>query len=430
MGKGNIAIDKSMVKTVVDGKIIIPLPKVLVGNRYYPMFSISSPTYCDDCGSKLHVNSHHTRLILSSHGTIACNVTYWICPSCKKSFHDQIIGIPGSANYSYEYYDRQMSVRYDGRCSLNNSRRIGETYTEGVINVCGRAPCATSLWIYEQKQAKLSKQELLDQKIDFDGTLYVDGDWTKAGWKKRLEELIGKKLSKKEWKKLRHKSVCVVATKEKVILDFEITDSLPDAKALIPLMERIKNRFPEGKIKRIVSDEDNAIIEAVKTVFPEASHSFCVYHQLKNVSKRYYEEFKTGDEIPVEDQIVYNEICQLITSDTVVEAVVRYQNMLNSESYLKLSKASLKAISYAKEIFKRNVDHMMKGFTPVTNNTMEQTFSLISDIIENVRSFKTESGLANFCYNLFTYFNNRYFATGKWRGFSPLMRAKILYGSG
>ncbi|MDD4576703.1 MAG: hypothetical protein PHI36_09775, partial [Bacteroidales bacterium] len=85
MGKGNIAIDKSMVKTVFDGKIIIPLPKVLVGNRYYPMFSISSFTHCDDCGSKLHVNSHHTRWILSSHGTIACNVTYWICPSCKKS---------------------------------------------------------------------------------------------------------------------------------------------------------------------------------------------------------------------------------------------------------------------------------------------------------------------------------------------------------
>ena len=323
-----------------------------------------------------------------------------------------------------------MSVRYDGRCSLNNSRRIGETYTEGVINVCGRAPCATSLWLHEQKQAELSKQELLDQKIDFDGTLYVDGNWIKEGWKKRFEELIGKKLSKKEWKKLRHTSVCVVATKEKVILDFEITDSLPDTKALIPLMERIKNRFTEGKIKRIVSDEDNAIIEAVKTVFPEVSHSFCVYHQLKNVSKKYSEEFKAGDEIPIEDEIVYNEIRQLITSDTVVEAVVRYQNMLNSESYLELSKASLKAISYAKEIFKRNVDHMMKGFTPVTNNTMEQTFSLISDIIENARSFKTESGLANLCYNLFTYFNNRNFATGKWRGFSPLMRAKFLYGSG
>jgi len=28
MGKGNISIDKSLLKTVVDGKIIIPLPKV------------------------------------------------------------------------------------------------------------------------------------------------------------------------------------------------------------------------------------------------------------------------------------------------------------------------------------------------------------------------------------------------------------------
>ncbi len=41
MGKGNISIDKSMVKTVVDGKIIIPLPNVLVENRYYPMLSYS-----------------------------------------------------------------------------------------------------------------------------------------------------------------------------------------------------------------------------------------------------------------------------------------------------------------------------------------------------------------------------------------------------
>jgi len=69
---------------------------------------------------------------------------------------------------------------------------------------------------------------------------------------------------------------------------------------------------------------------------------------LKNVSKKYSEEFKPGDEIPIEDEIVYNEICQLITYDTVVEAVVRYQNMLNSESYLELSKASLKAIFYEK----------------------------------------------------------------------------------
>jgi hypothetical protein len=32
---------------------------------------------------------------------------------------------------------------------------------------------------YEQKQAELSKQKLLDQKFDFDGTLYVDGEVSK-----------------------------------------------------------------------------------------------------------------------------------------------------------------------------------------------------------------------------------------------------------
>jgi hypothetical protein len=107
MGKGNIEIDKSMVKTVDDGKIITSLPNVLVGNRYYPMFQVLSPTNCDICGSKLHVNSHYTRYILSSYGTIACNVTYWICPTCKKNFHDTIVGVPGSANYSYEFRKKQ-----------------------------------------------------------------------------------------------------------------------------------------------------------------------------------------------------------------------------------------------------------------------------------------------------------------------------------
>ena len=111
MGRGNIKIDESMTKTVVGGKIIIPLPTVLVGNRYYPMFSISSPTHCDNCGNKLHVNSHYTRFILSSHGIIALDITYWTCPACKKHLHDQIIGVPGSANYSYEFYEKQMSVR-------------------------------------------------------------------------------------------------------------------------------------------------------------------------------------------------------------------------------------------------------------------------------------------------------------------------------
>jgi len=192
MGKGNIAIDKSMIKTVVDGKIIIPLPNVLVENRYYPMFSIFSPTQCDICGSKLHINSHHTRFLLSRYGTISLNVTYWLCPTCKKHYHDQVIGVQGSANCSSEYYDT---------CSLHNSRRIGETYTEGVINVCGRAPCPTSLWLYEQKQAKLSKQELLNQGVSFEKTLYVNGNWIKNGWKKSLKNLLERNSQRKNGKK-------------------------------------------------------------------------------------------------------------------------------------------------------------------------------------------------------------------------------------
>src|SRR5674536_369977 len=108
---------------------------------------------------------------------------------------------------------------------------------------------------------------------------------------------------------MRYKSVYVISTIEKVILDFEVTDRLPPIEALIPLVMRIKNRFPEGKIQKIVSDEDNGIIGAVKSVFPEVAHSFCVFHQLKNVSKRYNDEFKSKENIPDNDKLVCNEIC-------------------------------------------------------------------------------------------------------------------------
>ncbi len=428
MGRGNKTIDKLMVKTIFEDNILIPLPKVFIENRLFSLFSIISPTHCDFCSTKLNVNSHYIRFILTSYGTITRNTTYWICPICKKSFHDQIVGVSGSANYSDEFYDKQKFVRYDGRCSLNNSCRIGERYTEGLTDICGRAPCASSLWLHEQKQSAVSKQELLEQSPDFDGTLYIDGDWVKKGWKKKFETLIGKEITLKEWKKMRYQSVYVVATKEKVILDFEVTSRLPTIEALTPLLMRIKNRFPEGKIQKIVSDEDKAIIGAVISVFPEVVHSFCVFHQLKNVSKRYREEFESVANIPDNDKLVYSEICKLIKSDTIIYSVVCFQNILELKSNLELSKASNKAISYAKEIFEKNISFLKKGFTPETDNTMEQIFSLIGDVVDKARSFKTDSGLTNFCYNLFAHFNKRCFRTGKWTGFSPLMRARFQYG--
>ena len=211
-------------------------------------------------------------------------------------------------------------------------------------------------------------------------------------------------------------------------MDFEVTDRLPKIESLIPLLMRMKNRFPEGKIQKIVSDEDKAIIGAVLNVFPEVVHSFCVFHQLKNVGKRYRDEFESVANIPDNDKVVYNEICQLIQSDTVINSIVYLQKILELESYLELSKASYKAISYAKEIFEKNISFLKKGFTPETDNTMEQIFSLIGDIVDKARSFKTDSGLTNFCYNLFVHFNKRCFSTGKWAGFSPLMRARFQYG--
>ena len=47
---------------------------------------------------------------------------------------------------------------------------------------------------------------------------------------------------------------------------------------LVPLLTRIKNR---------ISDEDKVIIGSVKYVFQNVPHSFCVFHQLKNVTKKY-----------------------------------------------------------------------------------------------------------------------------------------------
>ena len=62
----------------------------------------------------------------------------------------------------------------------------------------------------------------------------------------------------------------VVATEEKVILDVEITDREPSYVQLIPLLSRIKKRLGEEEIKKVVSDEDFAIIDSVKVVLPNA----------------------------------------------------------------------------------------------------------------------------------------------------------------
>jgi hypothetical protein len=69
---------------------------------------------------------------------------------------------------------------------------------------------------------------------------------------------------------LRNKVIWVVATEDKVVVDFEITDREPSYVQLIPLLSRIKKRLGEDEIKKVVSDEDWAIINSVKVVLPNA----------------------------------------------------------------------------------------------------------------------------------------------------------------
>jgi hypothetical protein len=45
------------------------------------------------------------------------------------------------------------------------------------------------------------------QKIDFNGKLYIDGYWVKAGWRKYIEAKIGRKFTTRQWKRIRNKII-------------------------------------------------------------------------------------------------------------------------------------------------------------------------------------------------------------------------------
>ena len=105
-----------------------------------------------------------------------------------------------------------------------------------------------------------------------------------------------------------------------------------------------------------------------------------------------------------------------IRSDTLINLVVYYQNILELASNLELSKAPHKVISYAKKIFKKKISFLKKSFAHETDNTMEQIFYLIGDFVDK------------FSYNLGVYFNKRCSRIGKWAGFSPLMKVKFQCG--
>lgn len=418
-----------MAKTIENGRISQEIPVTLYNGRLQYLFTPVNPTECVICHSPLKKNEDYTRYLITSFGIIECPVTYWICsnPDCGKHHADTIIGVTGSANYSDEFKDKQIDVRYNGRCTLWNTNVIGRIYTERLTDTSGRAPCPTTLWKYEQRGGKISAQELTTQEIKFDGTLYIDGHFAKVGWRKYIEAQIGREFTEFEWKKMRYKIIYVVATKDKVVLDFEIVDNMPGHAKLIPLLNRIKARIPEAQLKKMVSDDDDAIIGAVKAVFPKISHAFCVFHQMKNITKKFSDVFKHKEDIPERDLEIYKTANELIAAENVIDSTLAYRKIIDLAKNTNLSEASRKVIKYIHKIFDNNVRLLKLGFLPETNNTMEQLFSLINDFVTQTRSLKREWSARDFFNNLFVFFNNRAFNTGKWRGFSPLKRAELLH---
>lgn len=422
-GKGNIQIEKEYAKQIIDGKIIKDLPLVNHNGRLLPLFSVLHPICCNVCGSKLYKNKNYTRYILTSYGVLEIPTIYWKCSNngCNTHFTDTIVGVDGQNNYSKEYLDIQYHTRYEGKCSLHNNRRVGELYTEEE-GYCGRAACPTTLWTYEQKQGQVSLKELRNTTFPFRGTLHCDGYWVKDGWKKYVEKKLRRKLTQKEWKKLRYKVIYVVATEDKVILDFVITDPQTSYISLIPLFRNVKERLGEINITRVVSDEEYAIIDAVKSVLPNATHAFCVFHQLQHLTKIYTKIFKSLAKLPYWDHQLYLLGKKLILANNCIESSALLKQ-LYSIIQNPHCEASDNALAYLEKTYKKNRKFLEKGFEPDTNNVMEQFFSFINDFVFQAKSFKRDWSLLNWAANMFHIWNHRHFNTGPNRGISPLQIA-------
>ena len=141
MAKGNQSINKSLAKDVENCHIVQELPKVEFEGWIYSLFTPISPPHCIICKSSLNSNECYDRYIISNYGIIRCPVNYWTCsnPNCNKHHHDTLIGVTGSANYNDGYNKKMKCVRYNGRCTVWNSRITGEIFTEGLTDTSGRA---------------------------------------------------------------------------------------------------------------------------------------------------------------------------------------------------------------------------------------------------------------------------------------------------
>ena len=330
------------------------------------------------------MNKNYDRYVLSSYGVLQIPVTYWECPSCKNYYcSDQIVGVQGSNNYSDEVKDKEYYTRNGGKTSLWNAKGIGEIWIQGEEP---RAPCPALLWRYDQLKGRVALEKLRTEEVNFNGTLHLDGYYIKCGWRKYLEGKLGRELNRREWRHLRNKVIWVCSTQDKVILNFELTDLEPSFIQLIPLLSRIKERLGEGEIKKVVSAKDWVIIGSVKAVLPWAVHSFCVFHQLEKLTRIYLDKFRTLDKVPDPDREFYELCKELIFAEDAVNSSVIFKELKDMLGSKKLSYASRKAMDYLSEVYRKNRKLLEEGFTPETNQVMEQLFSFINDFAFICRS--------------------------------------------
>ena len=427
MGKGNTPIDKEKAKKIVDGKIVKELPSMMYNGEMVHLFSVDVPERCPECSGEMYNNKNHDRYIFTSEGTIEIPVVYKRCKECGNMEPGKIVGVDGPKNYANELLLKSRKVRHKAKNSLNDARKTTEILG-GDIDKNIRAPSPGAFWKYEQKEGKQSLEKLRDTEVSFNGTLHIDGFWTICGWRKLVEKARGQEFSDKEWKKFkRQKVIYVVATDDKVILDFVITDPKPPSACLYPMLKRIRERLGEENIEKVVSDEDKAIVPAVKTILPNTAHGFCVFHQLKNWIEKFLEKFETLDNLPKWAEKVYEKGIELIKAENAVkssERLNRAKELLDSspsKGYIEF-KDTLK--DFLERKYEKNREYLEKGYLPATNNVMEQLFAFLESATHRSKSFKTLSGLRSWVSIQFHSWNNRKFYTGIHASFTPLEIAK------
>ncbi len=423
MAKGNIPIDKDKAKTIEDGKIVKELPLVPYNGELVHLFSIDVPEICPKCSGKLNKNKEHDRYILTSEGTLERPVVYKRCKVCGNPVTSKIVGVDGPNNYAEELLLKSKESRHKAKNSLNDTRKIAEIFGGGIKETI-RAPCQGTLWEYEQRVGKQSLKKLRETEVSFNGTLHIDGFWTICGWRKFVEEGQGQEFSDREWKRFkRQKVIYVVATDDKVILDFIITNPKPPSFCLYPLLNRIKERLGEENIEKVVSDEDKAIIDAVNTILPNAAHGFCIFHQLKNWTEKFLDQFESLDDLPIWANKLYEKGIELIKAEDAVTSSKRLteaKDLLDgspSKGFIEFKDA---LIDFLEKKYEKNRTYLEKGYLPDTNNIMEQLFAFLESATHRLKSFKTLFGLKSWVSIQFYSWNNREFYTGNHAGFTPL----------